>query len=67
HIKLLESLQDNSMLSITDISGRTLRNETLKKGTVTIDLNVDELPEGRYFIRIYNSSQVINESFVIVK
>ena len=67
HIKLLESLQDNSRLSITDISGRTLKNETLKKGTVTIELNVDDLPDGRYFMRIYNSSQVINESFVIVK
>ena len=33
----------------------------------TIQLDVNDLSAGRYFIKITNSKQVINQSFVVIK
>ena len=66
-IKLMETLESNSVLQVTDIAGRKLNQQNIKAGTININLDVNALPEGRYFIKIYNSTVLINQSFVIVK
>jgi len=66
-IKLLEELASNSVLQVTDITGRKVKEENIKGGAFSIDLDVHALPEGRYFIRIFNGSQLINQSFIILK
>ena len=67
HIRLLEQLEGNSSIQVTDITGRIVRQETIKGGMTSIRLSVGSLPEGRYFIKIFNATQLINDSFVIVK
>ena len=66
-IKLLEQLKENSLLQVLDITGRNVKHEMIRNGSLNISLNVTSLPEGRYFIRIANSQQLINESFIIIK
>ena len=67
NIRLAEQLESNSSIQVTDITGRIVKQETTKGGTVSISLSVGSLPEGRYFIKIFNATQLINESFIIVK
>ena len=63
-IKLTEALVSNSVLELTDITGRKLKQLNISKGQLSIDIHVDELPAGRYFFKIYNDTQLINQSFV---
>ncbi|CAN5736922.1 hypothetical protein BH11BAC4_BH11BAC4_13860 [soil metagenome] len=66
-IKLLEELASNSVLQVTDITGRKVKEAHISGGRFSIELDVRALPEGRYFIRIFNSSQLINQSVIILK
>ncbi|MEP7166170.1 MAG: endonuclease [Ferruginibacter sp.] len=63
-IKLLEALGSNSILQVTDVTGREVKQQNIPGGTLSISLNVNAFADGRYFIKIYNSTQLINESFV---
>ena len=66
-IKLLEALGSNSILQVTDVTGRKVKQLNISTGTLSINLDVNALTKGRYFIKIYNSTQLINQSFVIIK
>jgi endonuclease I len=66
-IKLLEALESNSILVVTDITGRNVKQQNIVSSQLSISLDVKTLPDGRYFIKIYNSTQMINQSFVIIK
>jgi hypothetical protein len=66
-IKLQQPLTENSQLLIADISGRIVMQQQLSGGQRDIDLTVSELPAGRYFIKINNASELINQSFVVIK
>ena len=66
-IKLQQALTATSNLIIADISGRILMQQQFTKGEKIIDLDVSHLPAGRYFIKISNTSELINQSFVIIK
>ena len=67
NIRLFEQLGSNSTIQVTDITGRIVKQEIARSGTVGISLSVSSLPEGRYFIKIFNAKQLINESFIILK
>lgn len=67
HIKLYEALQGNSTLQVLDITGRLVRTQSVSAAQLNISLDVRSLPAGRYFIKISNSKQVINESFVVTQ
>lgn len=66
-VKLQQVLTENSNLVISDISGRIVVLRKIAGGQRNIDLNVSQLPAGRYFIKISNYSELINQSFVIAK
>lgn len=66
-IKLQQALTENSSLLIADISGRVLMQQQVVNGQRNINLDVRYLPAGRYLIKISNNSQIINQSFVIIK
>jgi hypothetical protein len=66
-VKLQRALTENSRLVIADLSGRTIMQHQVVIGQKNIDLNVPNLPPGRYFIKISNNSELINQSFVIIK
>jgi endonuclease I len=67
NIKLTKALATNTSLTITDITGRIVKQQNLIKGQLSIDLNVQSLTTGRYFIKINDRQTVINQSFVKVK
>ena len=67
NIKLPEGLKANSMLQVTDVTGRKVKEQNISAGQFNVSLDVTALPQGRYFIKIYNNEQVINQSFVIIK
>ena len=66
-VKLITPLAANTMIVITDIAGRTVKQQRLVKGQYSIDLNVQSLPAGRYLIKINDQQSVINQSFVVIK
>jgi hypothetical protein len=66
-IKLFEQLESNSILQVTDVTGRKVKQMNLRSGSISIHLDVKTLAEGRYFLKIFNSSQVINQSFIVIK
>ena len=67
HIKLNEALQANSRLQITDITGRIVQQQSVSANELSIDIDIQKLSAGRYFIKILNNTQVINQSFVVIK
>jgi Secretion system C-terminal sorting domain len=67
NIRLKEILYTNSTLQISDVSGRILKQQNVNALTGNINLDVKELANGRYFIKIANATQIINQSFVIMR
>lgn len=66
-VKLQQALTENSQLVIADLSGRIVMQQQVAGGQRNIYLTVSHLPAGRYFIKISNPSELINQSFVIIK
>ncbi len=66
-VKLQQGLLQKSDLQITDIAGRIMLQKNIAATVKMIDLDVSFLPAGRYFIKIVNSEEVINQSFVVIK
>ncbi len=66
-VRLSESLAANSQIVITDVTGKSVLKTTAPQGNVNVTLNVKALAAGRYFIKIYNELQLINESFVLIR
>jgi endonuclease I len=66
-IKLQQTLTGNSSLVIADLSGRILMQQQVVSGQKNIDLDVSKFSAGRYFIKISNNNELINQSFVIIK
>jgi endonuclease I len=67
NIKLYTVLQANSTLQVTDVMGKIVKQQNVNANTLNINLDVKELAAGRYFVKIINDTQVINESFVVLK
>ncbi len=66
-IKLQQALTENSQLIIADLSGRIIMQQQVAIGQRSIDLTVSQFPAGRYFIKISNAAELINQSFVIIR
>ena len=66
-VKLQQALTENSKLYIADFSGRIILKQSVTSGEKDIDLDVSKYPAGRYFIKICNHTELINQSFVIIK
>lgn len=66
-VKLTERLAANSQLIVLDASGRKVKEQSIRANEVNIRLDVKNLPQGKYFIRIRNTEQVINGAFTIYR
>lgn len=66
-IRLSEDLYTNSTLQISDITGRIVKDQIVAAHTYNIDIIVKDLAAGRYFIKIINGKQNIQQSFVVMK
>lgn len=67
NIKFYEPLFTNSTLQVLDVTGRMVKQQSVSANNVTLQIDVKDLSAGRYFIKIANSKQLINQSFVVVK
>ncbi|HAO04993.1 MAG: endonuclease [Chitinophagaceae bacterium] len=67
NIKLTEKLLAGSQLMVFDASGRKVKEQAVRANEVNINVDVKQLTQGKYFIRINNPSQVINGSFTIYR
>lgn len=63
-VVLEEGLTTDVDLQIVDITGQQLQTGMIAKGTSQIDLNVDELSKGAYFIQFNVAGEVITRRFV---
>ena len=52
---------------VFDASGRKVKEQAVRANEVNINVDVKQLTQGKYFIRINNPSQVINGSFTIYR
>ncbi len=66
-IKLKNTLSASSILKVNDIAGRTVLQKKINAAQNNIQLDIQQLPAGRYFITIKNNSSLINESFIIIR
>ncbi len=66
-IKLQKALTEKSNMIIADLSGRVVLQRQVPGGQKNIDLHLNVFPAGQYFVKISNSNEVINQSFVIIK
>ena len=66
-IKLTDVIKTNTNLVVTDITGRTVKQQQVSRGTFSINLDVSELPGGRYFISINDMQNQIRQSIVVIK
>ncbi|MFT3980214.1 MAG: endonuclease [Ferruginibacter sp.] len=66
-IRLTEALRSNSRLFITDVTGKVVKEMQVAKGVFSIDLNVQQLASGRYFIMMNDGYQAIRQSLVVIK
>ncbi|MGB3115843.1 MAG: endonuclease [Ferruginibacter sp.] len=67
NINLTERLLAGSQLMVFDASGRKVKEQAVRANEVNINVDVKQLTQGKYFIRINNPSQVINGSFTIYR
>lgn len=67
NVRLVETLQQNSQLQIIDVAGRIVKQQSVNANQININLDVQNLAAGRYFIKIKNNTQVIQQSFVVIK
>jgi hypothetical protein len=66
-VKLQQPLTEASKLTVLDLSGGIVMQQQAASGQKSIDMNIDHLPAGRYFIKISNAAELINQSFVIIR
>jgi len=66
-VVLQQALQSNAVLKITDITGRELLRQTMTASQNNIQIRVNQLPAGRYFVSVISNDDVLHNSFVIVR
>ena len=66
-LKLQRALTEPGDLFVTDLSGRTLMQQKLPAGQSACSLKLNQLPAGRYIIRISNASVLIRESVIVMQ
>jgi endonuclease I len=54
-------------VQITDAIGRNVKNEIVNIAQNNITINTNNFASGKYFVKIINGTEVLNESFLIAK
>ena len=66
-VKFDQAFTEKSIIQVTDLVGRTILQSSVAAAQNKIELDVNRLPAGRYFIRISNGTETFNQSFVVIK
>jgi hypothetical protein len=67
NIRFSTAISSNTQLLLTDVTGRTIITTPVRKGALNMEVNLQPLPNGRYFIKINDDKNVIHQSVVIAK
>jgi hypothetical protein len=56
---------------ILDVKGNVIKtlvdNENKNKGNHFVDYNLKEIPQGNYYIKVYNKNTLISKHFIKIK
>ena len=66
-IDFAENLEEDISYSLTDISGKTLQNGSIEKGSQNTQLNVQPLAAGVYFLKLSNAEEETYKTYKIQK
>ena len=55
------------MVQVTDMAGRTVLQTSIPPAQNNFEMDVKQLPTGRYLIQISSGNEFINKSFVIIR
>ncbi|MEP6674300.1 MAG: endonuclease [Ferruginibacter sp.] len=66
-LKLQSAPAANGTMIISDITGRTVKQQRTSGGQSSIETDIRYLPSGRYFIKLVTGQQVITQSFMIYR
>ena len=67
NVRLYEPLFTNSTVQIFDVTGILVKQQAVITNAINLNIDVKNLAAGSYFMKIKNSRQLINQSFVIFK
>lgn len=66
-MQLLQPLANNGILQIADITGRVVWQQQAVKGQRTIAVNTQQYAAGRYFIKLTDKGNTVNQTFIIAR
>ncbi|HOZ76430.1 MAG TPA: endonuclease [Ferruginibacter sp.] len=66
-VSLAQASMPNSVVKITDITGKEVLMQKTAVGQTTIRLKISNLPAGRYFVSVINNETALYDSFLIVR
>ncbi len=66
-VQLQKPLLQKSILQVTDITGRVVWQQQTASGQKSIELNTQSFGTGRYFIKLVDKNNTINQSFIIAR
>ena len=64
-IKMENPLAGVTTVQVIDLSGRIVQQQVAAPGAVNVQIDVRKLPAGRYFVKMINGKELINQSFII--
>lgn len=59
----LSSLNHSADINIVDINGKIILSKFIEKGTDKVELTVDHLPKGYYFIELKSNNKIVIQKF----
>lgn len=66
-VRLKNATTGNGKLSVLDITGRILQQQTVPAQTNSLQIDVRRLPAGKYVIELVAEDQLLHDSFLIVR
>jgi hypothetical protein len=64
-IQLVNSLANSSDLTIMDATGKIILRKGIAANENTIELEVNDLANGLYFVQLKNGEGISNEKFIV--
>lgn len=63
-LRMSEGFQNGTSISILDLTGRIVRTIVVDNSSEIIQMNIDELQSGYYFVSVYDGNNVVTKRFV---
>lgn len=64
YLRMTDGFQNGATISIIDLTGRIVKTIDADNGSEIVQLNIDELQSGCYFVSVYDGSNSVTKRFV---